>query len=122
VREDLTGRCSRYIWVSAPGTPGDEPVRNAYYWYHGVAKLDAETGTTASLWDAGPRVYVTAPQFVARGAAEDDGWLLAWTHDAADDRGELVVLDAADPAAGPIARFALPGSLPPASHVGWLAG
>jgi carotenoid cleavage dioxygenase-like enzyme len=122
VREDLTGRRTRYAWVSAPGTPGDEPVRNAYYWDHGVAKLDAETGTTASLWDAGPRVYVTAPQFVARGAAEDDGWLLAWTHDAAGDRGELVVLDAADPAAGPLARLALPASLPPASHVGWIAG
>ena len=38
VREDLGGRRHRYAWVSAQGTPGDEPVRNAYYWYHGVAK------------------------------------------------------------------------------------
>jgi len=120
VREDLGGRRHRYAWVSAQGTPGDEPVRNAYYWYHGLAKLDCDAGLTASLWDAGPRVHVTAPQFAPRGTAEDDGWVLAWTHDAASGRGELVVLDAAEPARGPIARFGLPAPLPPASHVTWM--
>lgn len=121
VREDLQGRRHRYAYVSSPGTRGDEPGDFAYYWYHGLAKLDCDAGTTVSSWDAGPRVFVTAPQFVARGAAEDDGWVLAWTHDAAADRGELVVLDAADLARGPVARLALPGPLPPASHVGWMA-
>jgi carotenoid cleavage dioxygenase-like enzyme len=122
VRADRFGRRSRYVWASAPGSRGDEPVENAYFWYHAVAKLDCESGTTAALWDAGPRVYVSAPQFVARGEAEDDGWVLAWTHDAAEKRGELVILDATDLAAGPIARLALPGPLPPASHVDWLQG
>jgi len=120
VREDLGGRRHRYAWVSAPGLPGDEPVRNAYYWYHGLARLDCETGATASLWDAGPRVYVSAPQVVPAGPREDEAWVLAWTHDAAADRGELVVLDAAEPARGPVARFALPAPLPPASHVTWM--
>lgn len=41
-------------------------------------------------------------------------------HDAASGRGELVVLDAAEPARGPVARFGLPAPLPPASHVTWM--
>jgi all-trans-8'-apo-beta-carotenal 15,15'-oxygenase len=120
VREELSGRRHRYAYVSAQGTRGDEPVDNAYYWYHGLAKLDCDAGTTVDLWDAGPRVYVTAPQFVPRGAAEDEGWLLAWTCDTARECGELVILDAQALARGPVARLALPGALPPASHVTWL--
>ena len=80
-----------------------------------------DSGRTDSLWDDGPRTYVTAPQFVPRGEAEDDGWLLAWTHDAAQGCGELVVLDATQLARGPVARLALPAPLPAASHVGWMA-
>jgi all-trans-8'-apo-beta-carotenal 15,15'-oxygenase len=120
VRDDLHGRRHRFAYVSAPGTRGDEPLETAYFWFHGVAKIDCDAGTTASSWDAGPRVFVSAPQFVAGGAAEDEGWVLAWTHDVAAQRGELVVLDAADLGHGPIARLALPAPLPPASHVDWM--
>lgn len=121
VRDDLSGRRHRYAYTSAQGGRGDEPVDNAYYWNHAVAKIDCEAGAAASMWDAGPRVHVTAPQFVARGEAEDDGWVLTWIHDVAADRGELVVLDALDLARGPVARLALPAPLPPASHVCWAA-
>lgn len=120
VRDSLNGRRHRFAYVSAQGSRGDEPVDNAYYWYHGVAKLDCDAGTTAGLWDAGPRTFVSAPQFVARGEQEDDGWVLAWTHDAAQDTGSLVVLDAQDLARGPVARVSLPAPLPPASHVSWM--
>jgi carotenoid cleavage dioxygenase-like enzyme len=120
IREDRTGRRHRYTWLSAPGTRGDEPVDNAYYWYHGVAKLDCDAGSIASAWDAGADIYLTAPVFVPRGEAEDDGWVLVWAAKPAENRGELLVLDGADLASGPIARLALPAPLPPASHVAWL--
>lgn len=121
VRPDRTGRKHRFVYVSAPGTRGDEPVGNAYYWWHAIGAIDADAGVTVATWDAGPRVYVTPPQFVARGPGDDEGWLLAWTHDTADGRGELVILDAADLARGPVARLALPEALPAASHGDWLA-
>ena len=35
---------------------------------------------------------------------EDDGWLVSCTANVAEDRSELVVLDAKNVAAGPIAR------------------
>ena len=127
VRQDRLGRRHRFAYTSVQGTRGDEPVDNAYYWNHGIAKLDCDAGTTSSMWDAGPRVLVSAPQFVPRqgadGAAgdvaEDDGFVCAWTHDVAADRGELVILEATDLARGPVARLALPAPLPPPSHVDW---
>lgn len=121
VRDDLAGRRHRFAYTSVQGSRGDEPVDNAYYWNHAVAKIDCDAGATVSLWDAGPRVHVTAPQFVARGEAEDDGWVMTWTHDLATDRGELVLLDAQHLASGPVVRLALPAPLPPASHVCWAA-
>lgn len=119
VRADKLGTKHRYGYLSAPTSRGDEPTREAYFWFHGVGKVDFEA-RTMSTWDAGPRVYLSAPQFVPRGEGEDDGWLLAWAHDAAKDRGEVVILDAKDLARGPLARLALPRPLPPASHCAWM--
>ena len=53
-------------------------------------------------------------------AAEDDGWLMSLVYDKATDRGELVVLAAADPAAGPVARVMLPNRVPLGFHGNWV--
>lgn len=119
VRLDRLGARHRYGYVSAATSRGDEPSGEAYFWFHGVGKVDFEA-RTMSVWDAGPRVVLSAPQFVARGESEDDGWLLAWAHDAAKDRGEVVILDARDLPRGPVARLALPRPLPSASHCAWM--
>lgn len=54
------------------------------------------------------------------GAAEDDGWLLSLVHDATVDRSELVVLPAAEPSAGPVARVLLPSRVPAGFHGNWV--
>ena len=54
-------------------------------------------------------------------AAEDDGWLLSLVYDAGTDRSELVVLPAADPADGPVARVLLPNRVPAGFHGNWVA-
>jgi carotenoid cleavage dioxygenase len=53
-------------------------------------------------------------------AAEDDGWLLSLGFDKTRDRGELLVLSAADPGAGPVARVVLPNRLPVGFHGNWV--
>jgi len=53
-------------------------------------------------------------------AAEDDGWLVSLGFDKAAERGELLVLAAADPAAGPVARVLLPNRLPMGFHGNWV--
>ena len=53
-------------------------------------------------------------------AAEDDGWLLSFVYDPADDRSDLVVIAAADPHAGPVATVELPVRVPMGFHGNWI--
>lgn len=76
-----------------------------------VSRIDLGAGRTAGEWVMVPR----HPD-----AAEDDGWLLSLVHDAGTDRSELVVLPAADPAEGPVARVLLPNRVPLGFHGNWV--
>lgn len=62
------------------------------------------------------------PVFVpARGAtAEDDGYLLSYVYDAADDRSELVIVDASTMSDEPVARIHLPTRVPAGFHGSWI--
>ena len=86
-----------------------------------LVRIDAKGGDAAVI-DLGPgRIsgeWVHVPR--ADGAAEDDGWLLSLVHDTDSDRGELVVLPAADPADGPVARVLLPNRVPLGFHGNWV--
>ena len=53
------------------------------------------------------------------GEAEDDGWLLAFVTDPATDHSELVVLDAHEVDAGPIARVKMERRVPLGFHANW---
>jgi carotenoid cleavage dioxygenase len=52
--------------------------------------------------------------------AEDDGYLVSFVQDEVEGRSEVVVLDAADLAAGPVARVLLPGRVPIGFHACWV--
>ena len=86
-----------------------------------LVRIDGKTGdqTTISMGDdriAGE--WVMVPRHDA--SAEDDGWLISFVHDLGTDRSELVVLPAADPAAGPEARVLLPNRVPLGFHGNWV--
>jgi carotenoid cleavage dioxygenase-like enzyme len=57
----------------------------------------------------------------APGAAEDDGYLMAFVHDPDRGAADLVVLSAQDLAGGPVARVHLPARVPLGFHGSWLA-
>ena len=63
------------------------------------------------------------PSFVpAAGATnEDDGYLLTYVHTAATDTSYLVVLDASNITADPIAEIHLPRRIPTGFHGSWIA-
>jgi Retinal pigment epithelial membrane protein len=48
------------------------------------------------------------------------GWLLSYVYDPATDRSNLVVFDADDLAAGPVAEIHLPQRVPAGFHGNWL--
>ncbi len=76
-----------------------------------LTRIDLGTGRTSGEW-------VMVPRHVD--AAEDDGWLLSLVYDASTERSELLVLPAADPADGPVARVLLPNRVPLGFHGNWV--
>jgi carotenoid cleavage dioxygenase len=72
--------------------------------------------------DFGPGRSAGELVFVPAGpdAAEDDGWLLGFVHDAASDRSDLVVLHARDFGGEPVAVVHLPVRVPVGFHGNWV--
>jgi len=54
------------------------------------------------------------------GSNEDDGWLVCFVSDRSTLQTELVMLDARDVAAAPVARVKLPRRVPFGFHGSWL--
>lgn len=105
------GQPYRYLYIgTAEQEQGNAPLQ-------AIAKFDLQTGSRTS-WSAAPRGFVGEPVFVPKPFqnAEEQGWLLTMIYDAAYHRSEIVVLDAADLAQGPLARLRLSHHVPYGLH------
>ncbi len=85
--------------------------------FNHVAKYDHQTGkrqlhALAAGQELDEAMFVADPA----GKGEDDGWLLAYMFDHADNRSQLLVLDAAEISAPPVARVLLPHRVPHGFH------
>jgi 8'-apo-carotenoid 13,14-cleaving dioxygenase len=78
---------------------------------------------TIDVHRLGPGRGSAEPDFVPRqhATSEDDGWLMSYVYDASTNRSELVVLDATDIAAAPVARVLLPQRVPFGFHGNWVS-
>jgi carotenoid cleavage dioxygenase len=86
----------------------------------GIRKYDLTAGTSVAH-DFGAGRFAGEPAFVpSAGDGEDAGWLMAFVYDAARDASDFVLLDAADPAAAPVATIALPQRVPFGFHGNWI--
>jgi carotenoid cleavage dioxygenase len=87
----------------------------------GLFKHDLRDGKR-ELHHEGPARRFMEPVFVPRSAdaAEDDGYVLAYLHDAATDRSDVVILHAQDFAGGPLATIQLPDRVPFGFHGSWV--
>ena len=83
-------------------------------------KHDVQRGTT-EVHDYGPGRMTSEPVFVPKpgAVAEDDGWILSYVYDPQRDRSDVVILEAQDFSAGPIATIRLPVRVPFGFHGGW---
>ncbi len=86
-----------------------------------VVKYDRRTGD-ATEHVYGPQAQAGEAVFAAdpAGTAEDDGWLLNFVVDKPTGDTDVVVLDARDVAAGPVASVRLPRRVPIGFHGSWL--
>lgn len=114
VNDDYAGHATRYLYNSiARGWEFN-------FDFHGVIKYDNETGgrqkiTYADSVVSGEHVFAPDPN----GTAEDDGYLLTLVTDRATEKSELLVLDARDLEAGPVARVKIPHRVPIGFHANW---
>lgn len=86
-----------------------------------TGRVDFETGKL-DAWSPGPGDTVQECQFVPRtpDSAEGDGWLLVPVARVSQGRSDLVVLDAQDLAAGPVATIKLPVRVRSTFHGTWV--
>jgi carotenoid cleavage dioxygenase-like enzyme len=87
-----------------------------------LVRYDLTTGAAVehSFGDGGPGEAVFVPSTGA--ADESNGYYLAYVYDPARDGSDLVILDASDFAAAPVAKIALPQRVPYGFHGNWIAG
>jgi carotenoid cleavage dioxygenase len=118
VDDRVVGLPYRYGWAAGP-RPGGESGANS----PGViVKYDMKTGSS-SHHDFGPHQQPGEFAFAAAasGSAEDEGWTMGFVYDQAENKSDLVILDATDPAADPVARIHLPQRVPHGFHGSWIA-
>jgi carotenoid cleavage dioxygenase-like enzyme len=90
--------------------------------FDAVVKYD-DHADERTIWSAGPHGHVGESVFAAdpAGVHEDDGWLVNAVYYDDRDTTDVVVLDARDIAAGPVATVHLPVRMPFGFHANWFA-
>jgi carotenoid cleavage dioxygenase len=112
--ERRAGLSYRHGWF-AVGAP-EETKRG----FGAIAHVDLQTGKRTS-YAFGDADGAGEPIFVPRTADADegDGWVIATVYRAAENRSDLVVFDALDIPAGPIAVAQSPRRVPFGFHGNW---
>lgn len=113
INEQWTGRPYRYGYAAEQPTPVE---------LRGIVRYDWHRGTL-ERYAVPPGDQNSEPVFVPRrtATAEDDGWLLCCVYRRATDTSDVIVLNACDLAAGPVATVHLPTRIPAGFHGAWLA-
>lgn len=110
----FTGRPNEQAWFLEAEQGGEWPVDF-------VRLVRRETSTGAlDVYDPGAGARPNESTFVPAGDGEGEGWLVAYSWDRARDASDLIVLDALDLAAGPVARVHLPVRVPYGFHGTWV--
>ncbi|MEM6741608.1 MAG: carotenoid oxygenase family protein, partial [Pseudomonadota bacterium] len=86
--------------------------------FNRAVKLDFQTGEALyQAFDGGMSSELT---FIPKGDAEDDGWLMGFVFQPDQERSRLVILDARDFEADPVASIWIPEQyVPIGTHGGW---
>ena len=112
------GLDARYGYLMAMAGEGnaEEPVYGSALWKYDL--------TTGRCWEhqLGDGVRGGEPVFAPAGphAGEDEGWAMAIVHDMTTGRSKLIIVDAQDFAAAPVATIHLPQRVPYGAHGSWV--
>ena len=115
--ERFFGQPYRYAW--SLGLPDTE--QTGFLGTAPIYRYDLETGERQAH-DFGPGKVPGEFVFVPRSvdAPEGDGWVMGYVIDAQAETTDLVILNASDMAAPPVASIHIPHRIPPGFHGNWL--
>ena len=118
VDDRLVGLDARYGYLMAMAGEGnaEEPVYGSALW-----KYDLTTGA-CSEHQLGDGVRGAEPVFAPASpdAGEDEGWVISLTHDTNSDESRLIIVDAQNFSAPPVATIHLPRRVPYGAHGSWV--
>ena len=119
VDDRVVGLPHRYGWATAPAqrAPGGDRRRRGRRQVRPRVGHRACATTSVPTPIPGEFVFVRADD----AAGEDEGWAVGLVYDDTTDRSDLVVLDASDATAEPVARVHLPCRVPYGFHGSWIA-
>ncbi len=113
VCDTRVGLSHRYGY--AAGLAGSVPYGERYIKYD-LNDFSASVVELGEGREGSEGVFVKDPA----GSSEDDGWLLAYVFDKPSGRSELLILDASEMSAEPVARILLPARVPMGFHGSWI--
>ncbi len=91
--------------------------------FNAIAKVDHKTNQRDTYQMPGTLATSEAIFVAKSGSAEEgEGYLLSNVYDAQTDKSHLLILDAQNPSAGPLARAQLDHRVPFGFHGNWKAG
>ncbi|MGH2829541.1 MAG: carotenoid oxygenase family protein [Actinomycetota bacterium] len=110
----LLGKPSRYAYTMRISP-------NPTFMFDGIVKYDMGK-QSSERYPFGEARWGSEAPFAPRpnAVAEDDGYLVSFVHDENTGRSEVVILDAANIAAGPVGRVLLPVRVPLGFHALWV--
>jgi len=115
VHDRVVGLKHRYGYVAGLGA-GPETL-GASLRKHDFDSGSCVTHELGNGCQAGEPVFAESPG----AAGEDEGWILSFVYDAARDASDLVIIDATNFDAPPVARIHMPTRVPFGFHGSWLA-
>ncbi|MGJ5674024.1 MAG: carotenoid oxygenase family protein [Nostochopsis sp.] len=117
INDNLTGRKTRYLYASRQAT-----YMRPRLLLDSLIKYDLETGSS-QVHEFGRGRFGGDSAFAPRPGAttEDDGWLLTIIWDAIAKQSELLVIDAQNFTAEPVARVLIPQRVPYGFHATWVS-
>ncbi|MBO3459517.1 carotenoid oxygenase family protein [Aetokthonos hydrillicola Thurmond2011] len=116
VNENFLGRKTRYGYTGRM-KKGSLPL------FDGLIKYDLESGKSETH-EFGQGRYGGEAVFVPNASGkgdEDEGWLISFVYDTNNENSELVVVNAQDMAAQPVARVLIPQRVPYGFHGAWVS-
>ena len=117
IDDRFAGRAYRHSWYACKREGDASPG------YEGIAHHDTQKGRRA-IYHVPPGDRLSEPVFVPRAndAPEGEGWVLAVATRTQEGRSDLLVLDAQDMGAGPVATVQLSHRVPSGFHGSWIPG